>query len=69
MYLLDEVEAANATYMGDRLGDREHWCTSDLHIIDEMHSVVPELGVRRHQQMVAAHQQLLWKSCGGVGAI
>ena len=40
-------------YMGDRLGDREHWCTSDLHIIDEMHSVVPELGVRRHQQMAA----------------
>ena len=62
-YLLDEAKAANAIYMGDR----EHWCTSDPHITDEMHSVVIELGVRRHQQMVAAHQQLLWKSCGGCG--
>ena len=51
MYLLDEVEAGNATYMGDRLGDREHWCTSDPHITDEMNFVVTELGVRSHQQM------------------
>jgi hypothetical protein len=50
-YLLDEAKAANAIYMGDRLGDREHWCTSDPHITDEMNFVVTELGVRRHQQM------------------